>query len=59
MNFNNIYKIRSQEKAKNKKNSRAIVATGIKENFILLILIILVARRLFILINNSRDKEKV
>lgn len=59
MNFHNIYKIRSQEKSKNKKNSRAIVATGIKENFILLILIILVARRLFILINNSRDKEKV
>lgn len=59
MNFHNIYKIRSQEKAKNKKNSRAIVATGIKENFILLILIILVATRLFILINNSKDIEKV
>ncbi|MBS4888993.1 MAG: hypothetical protein KHZ80_03030 [Anaerococcus vaginalis] len=59
MNFHNIYKIRSQEKAKNKKNSRTIVATGIKENFILLILIILVARRLFILINNSKDIEKV
>ena len=59
MNFHNIYKITSQEKAKNKKNSRAIVATGIKENFILFILIALVATRLFILINNSRDKEKV
>ena len=59
MNFHNIYKIRSQEKAKNKKKISAVVATGIKENFILLILIILVARRLFILINNSRDKEKV
>lgn len=59
MNFHNIYKITSQEKAKNKKNSRAIVATGIKENFILLILIILVATRLFILINNSKDIEKV
>lgn len=59
MNFHNIYKITSQEKAKNKKNSRAIVATGIKENLILFILIALVATRLFILINNSRDKEKV
>lgn len=59
MNFHNIYKIRSQEKAKNKKKISAVVATGIKENFILLILIILVARRLFILINNSKDKEKV
>lgn len=59
MNFHNIYKITSQEKAKNKKKISAVVATGIKENFILLILIILVARRLFILINNSRDKEKV
>ena len=59
MNFHNIYKIRSQEKAKNKKKISAVVATGIKENFILLILIILVARRLFILINNSRDIEKV
>lgn len=59
MNFHNIYKITSQEKAKNKKKISAVVATGIKENFILLILIILVARRLYILINNSRDKEKV
>lgn len=43
----------------NKIASLANVRTGIKENFILIILIMLVAINLFILINKGRDKEKV
>lgn len=43
----------------NKLASLANVRTGIKENFILIILIMLVAINLFILTNKGRDKEKV
>ena len=74
MNFHNIYKIGNEtnkkmlEKSKdlgilnkdiNKGSRLANVYTGIKENFILIILIMLVAINLFILINKGRDKEKV
>ena len=46
-------------KGTNKGSRLANVRTGIKENFILIILIMLVAINLFILTNKGRDKEKV